>query len=161
VLRHHRNGTLHSHFNVHHIFESSDHTIAMVRTKRGGGFKKAGGFAKKRSSPDDDDVDDSAPRASKKSKGDEEDESLPVVPELKTDTEGNAYIGVSFGKLQRGGEDRLTAGQLNTSGKRRVTVQDYNKSTLITIREYYITDAGETKPGKKACVFYVLISFPA
>jgi hypothetical protein len=93
MLRHHHNGRLHSHSNAHRSFESSNHIIEMVRTKSGGGFKKAGGFAKKRYSPDDD---DSAPRASKKSKGDEEEDSLPVVPELKTDDEGNAYIGVSF-----------------------------------------------------------------
>ncbi|KAF1836397.1 PC4-domain-containing protein [Decorospora gaudefroyi] len=92
----------------------------------GGGSKKA--YTKKRSSPDDD---DSAPHANKKAKGDEEDESMSAVPELKTDDNGDAYIG------------------LNASGKRRVTVQDYNKGTLISIREYYVTDAGETKPGKK------------
>ncbi|RAR01457.1 PC4-like protein [Stemphylium lycopersici] len=93
---------------------------------RGGGIKKA--FTKKRSSPEDD---DNAPCATKKAKGDEEDDSLPVVPELKTDDNGDTYVG------------------LNTSGKRRVTVSDFNKSTLVSIREYYVTDAGETRPGKK------------
>ncbi|KAH6864838.1 transcriptional Coactivator p15-domain-containing protein [Alternaria rosae] len=103
-------------------------------TKRGGArggstYKKP--FTKKRSSPDADD--DSAPRANKKTKSgdDDDDESLPVVPELKTDDNGDAYVG------------------LNASGKRRVTVSDFNKSTLVSIREYYITDAGETRPGKK------------
>ncbi|KAI4688473.1 hypothetical protein J4E81_008070 [Alternaria sp. BMP 2799] len=102
-------------------------------TKRGGArggstYKKT--FTKKRSSPDADD--DSAPRASKKTKsGDDEEESVPVVPELKTDDNGDAYVG------------------LNASGKRRVTVSDFNKSTLVSIREYYVTDAGETRPGKK------------
>ncbi|KAI4611773.1 hypothetical protein J4E83_008024 [Alternaria metachromatica] len=102
-------------------------------TKRGGArggstYKKT--FTKKRSSPDVDD--DSAPRASKKTKsGDDDEESIPVVPELKTDDNGDAYVG------------------LNASGKRRVTVSDFNKSTLVSIREYYVTDAGETRPGKK------------
>lgn len=57
---------------------------------RGGGIKKA--FTKKRSSPEDD---DNAPCATKKAKGDEEDDSLPVVPELKTDDNGDTYVGVS------------------------------------------------------------------
>lgn len=57
---------------------------------RGGGFKK--GFTKKRSSPEDD---ANAPRATKKAKGDEEDDSLPVIPELKTDDNGDTYVGVS------------------------------------------------------------------
>ncbi|KAG9190355.1 hypothetical protein G6011_08443 [Alternaria panax] len=106
----------------------------MAGFKRGGArggstFKKS--FPKKRSSPDADD--DNAPRASKKTKAgdDNDDESVPVVPELKTDENGDAYVS------------------LNTSGKRRVTVSDFNKSTLVSIREYYVTDAGETRPGKK------------
>ncbi|KAI4931606.1 hypothetical protein J4E85_004200 [Alternaria conjuncta] len=105
------------------------------------GFTKCGGarggssykktFTKKRSSPDADD-DAAPPRASKKTKsGDDDDESVPVVPELKTDDNGDVYVG------------------LNASGKRRVTVSDFNKSTLVSIREYYVTDAGETRPGKK------------
>ncbi|XP_014556517.1 hypothetical protein COCVIDRAFT_26735 [Bipolaris victoriae FI3] len=101
----------------------------MTGFKRGGargGFKKS--FKNKRSSPDDD---DSAPRANKKAKGDEDDDSLPVVPELKTDDNGDAFVA------------------LNSSGKRRVTVSDFNKNTFVSIREYYVTDAGETKPGKK------------
>ncbi|EMD97366.1 hypothetical protein COCC4DRAFT_170549 [Bipolaris maydis ATCC 48331] len=101
----------------------------MAGFKRGGargGFKK--NFNNKRSSPDDD---DSAPRANKKVKGDEDDDSLPVVPELKTDDNGDAFVA------------------LNSSGKRRVTVSDFNKNTLVSIREYYVTDTGETKPGKK------------
>lgn len=68
-------------------------------TKRGGArggstYKKP--FTKKRSSPDADD--DSAPRANKKTKSgdDDDDESLPVVPELKTDDNGDAYVGVSM-----------------------------------------------------------------
>ena len=32
-----------------------------------------------------------------------------------------------------------------------MTVSDFNKSTLVSIREYYVTDSGETKPGKKVC----------
>ncbi|KAA8626660.1 PC4 domain containing protein [Pyrenophora tritici-repentis] len=93
---------------------------------RGGGFKK--GFAKKRSSPDED---DSAPRASKKAKGDEEDDSTLVIPKLETDDNGDVYVA------------------LNTSGKRRLTVSDFNKNTLVSIREYYSTDSGEMRPGKK------------
>lgn len=91
-----------------------------------GGFKKS--FNNKRSSPDDD---DSAPRANKKAKGDEDDDSLPIVPELKTDDNGDAFVA------------------LNSSGKRRATVSDFNKNTFVSIREYYVTDTGETKPGKK------------
>ncbi|USP75046.1 hypothetical protein yc1106_02320 [Curvularia clavata] len=102
---------------------------SMAGFKRGGargGFKK--GFTNKRSSPDED---DSAPRASKKVKGDEDDDSIPVVPELKTDDNGDPFVS------------------LNSSGKRRVTVSDFNKNTFVSIREYYVTDSGETKPGKK------------
>ncbi|CAI9637604.1 unnamed protein product [Alternaria burnsii] len=106
----------------------------MAGFKRGGArggnaFKKT--FPKKRSSPDADD--DNAARASKKTKAgdDNDDDSVPVVPELKTDDNGDAYVS------------------LNTSEKRRVTVSDFNKSTLVSIREYYVTDSGETKPGKK------------
>jgi hypothetical protein len=69
----------------------------MAGFKRGGArggstFKKS--FPKKRSSPDADD--DSAPRASKKTKAgdDNDDDSVPVVPELKTDDNGDTYIGV-------------------------------------------------------------------
>lgn len=101
----------------------------MAGFKRGGargGFKKS--FNNKRSSPDDD---DSAPRANKKAKGDEDDDSLPIVPELKTDDNGDAFVA------------------LNSSGKRRATVSDFNKNTFVSIREYYVTDTGETKPGKK------------
>jgi hypothetical protein len=74
----------------------------MASYKRGGArggstFKKP--FTKKRSAPDADaDADnEDAPRASKKSKAEAEndDESLPVVPELKTDDNGDAYISVS------------------------------------------------------------------
>ena len=32
-----------------------------------------------------------------------------------------------------------------------MTVSDFNKSTLVSIREYYVTDSGEMKPGKKVC----------
>jgi hypothetical protein len=74
-------------------------------TKRGGArggstYKKT--FTKKRSSPDAD-TDDNAPRASKKTKSgdDEDDEALPVVPELKTDDNGDAYIGVSTEKQRK------------------------------------------------------------
>ncbi|KAF5852718.1 hypothetical protein GGP41_008164 [Bipolaris sorokiniana] len=107
----------------------------MAGFKRGGargGFKKS--FNNKRSSPDDD---DSAPRANKKAKGDEDDDSLPIVPELKTDDNGDAFVA------------------LNSSGKRRATVSDFNKNTFVSIREYYVTDTGETKPGKKASFFLV------
>ena len=71
-------------------------TIFLIMTgfkrggSRGGGFKKS--FVKKRSSPDED---DSAPRASKKVKGDEDEDSASVVPELKTDDNGDVYVGVS------------------------------------------------------------------
>jgi len=71
-------------------------------TKRGGArggsnYKKT--FTKKRSSPDADD--DNAARASKKTKsGDDDEESVPVVPELKTDDNGDAYVGVSSHKMR-------------------------------------------------------------
>lgn len=45
--------------------------------------------------------------------------------------------------------DVVTGKQLNSSGKRRVTVSEFNKNTLVSIREYYFTDGSETKPGKK------------
>ncbi|KAJ4374951.1 hypothetical protein N0V83_002030 [Neocucurbitaria cava] len=97
---------------------------------RGGGgaaFKK--GYPKKRSSPDDE---DSVPRASKKSKGDEEEEEpATVVPKLDVDVDNNHFVA------------------LNASGKRRVTISDFNKNTLISIREYWVNDGGELKPGKK------------
>ena len=70
----------------------------MAGFKRGGArggstFKKT--FTKKRSSPDADD--DNAPRASKKTKAgdDNDDESIPVVPELKMDDNGDKYVSVS------------------------------------------------------------------
>jgi hypothetical protein len=73
----------------------------MASYKRGGArggstFKKP--FTKKRSAPDADADNENAPRASKKSKAEAEndDESLPVVPELKTDDNGDAYISVSL-----------------------------------------------------------------
>ncbi|KAF2631501.1 PC4-domain-containing protein [Macroventuria anomochaeta] len=98
-----------------------------IRGGGGGGFKK--GYAKKRSPGDDDD----APRASKKSKGDddEEEDAAPVVPKLKTDEDNNPFIA------------------LNHSGKRRVTVSDFKGMTLVSIREYWVNDGGELKPGKK------------
>ena len=71
----------------------------MAGYKRGGArggstFKRP--FTKKRSAPDADADNENAPRASKKSKAEaENDESLPVVPELKTDDNGDAYISVS------------------------------------------------------------------
>jgi len=72
----------------------------MAGFKRGGArggsnFKKT--FTKKRSSPDADADDDNAPRVSKKTKAgdDNDDDSVPLVPELKTDDNGDAYVGVS------------------------------------------------------------------
>ncbi|KAL6710461.1 hypothetical protein ACN47E_008509 [Coniothyrium glycines] len=96
-----------------------------------GGTFKYGIGAKKRSSPGEE---DGAPRTNKKAKADEEEEveeGANFVPELRFDDDGNQFVG------------------LNASGKRRVTVSDFNKSTLVSIREYYTTDAGELKPGKK------------
>lgn len=59
----------------------------------GGGTYKKGNF-KKRAASDDE---DSAPRASKKVKDEEEDEvSVPLVPEIKTNEDGDKYIGVSL-----------------------------------------------------------------
>ncbi|KAI8938217.1 hypothetical protein NX059_005878 [Plenodomus lindquistii] len=97
---------------------------------RGGGGASKKSFAKKRSSPDDD---DSAPRANKKSKGDDEEDDggQAVVPELAKDDNGDDYIG------------------LNASCKRRVTISEFKSNTLISIREYYTTDSGELRPGKK------------
>ncbi|KAF9696833.1 hypothetical protein EKO04_005602 [Ascochyta lentis] len=92
-----------------------------------GGFKK--GYTKKRSPEDDDD----APRASKKSKGDgdEEEDVAPLVPKLQIDDDKNPFVPI------------------NHSGKRRVTVSDFKGTTLISIREYWTNDGGELKPGKK------------
>lgn len=36
-----------------------------------------------------------------------------------------------------------------------MTVSDFNKNTFVSIREYYVTDAGETKPGKKVSLFLI------
>ncbi|KAH7081355.1 transcriptional Coactivator p15-domain-containing protein [Paraphoma chrysanthemicola] len=94
----------------------------------GGAYKK--GYAKKRAGSDDE---DSAPRTSKKSRGDEDEEadSTPVVPEIKTDEDGNKYC------------------PLKANGMRRVTVSDFKGQTFVNIREYYTTDGGDLKPGKK------------
>mgnify|MGYP003624085012 CR=1 FL=1 len=60
----------------------------------GGAFKK--GYSKKRAGSEEA-GEDSAPRASKRSKEDDDEaDSTPVVPELKTDEEGNKYCGVSI-----------------------------------------------------------------
>ncbi|KAJ4346612.1 uncharacterized protein N0V89_010543 [Didymosphaeria variabile] len=99
--------------------------------KRGrGGFRAAGSskntFSKKRSSPENDEP---AP-ASKKAKGDAEDE--PLVPQLDTDDDKNPFVA------------------LKANGTRRVTVSDFKGQTLVSIREYYKDkDSGEMKPGKK------------
>jgi hypothetical protein len=68
----------------------------------GGAYKKS--YAKKRAASDDE---EGAPQASKKTKGDsgEEEESTPFVPELKTDDDGQKYIGVS---MRRRGCERKT-----------------------------------------------------
>jgi hypothetical protein len=67
-------------------------TAAMTgRTKaKRGGFRSA--YSKKRSSPDEGDA---PPRASKKAKGDdEEDESATLVPKLQKDEQGDSYVAV-------------------------------------------------------------------
>jgi hypothetical protein len=71
----------------------------MAGTKRGG-FRGGGGGAykkgnfKKRAASDDE---DSAPRASKKAKDEEEDEDpTPFVPEIKTNKDGDKFVGVSI-----------------------------------------------------------------
>ncbi|OAL51832.1 PC4-domain-containing protein [Pyrenochaeta sp. DS3sAY3a] len=97
------------------------------------GFKRASGvakksFSKKRASPSDD---EDAPRANKKAKGNEDEESTPFVPTLQEDDEGDAFVG------------------LNAGGKRRVTISDFKKNTLVHIREYYTDDSGKLRPGKK------------
>jgi hypothetical protein len=60
---------------------------------RGGAYKKS--YAKKRAASDDE---EGAPQASKKAKGDssEDKDSTPFVPELKTDDDGQKYVGVSM-----------------------------------------------------------------
>ncbi|KAH3969271.1 hypothetical protein HBI80_032990 [Parastagonospora nodorum] len=98
---------------------------------RGGGSAYKKGFTKKRAAPDDD---ESAPRTGKKSKGDEEDEeddATPVVPELKTNDDGEKFVGLSAG------------------GKRRITIREFKNTLLLDVREYWTNDAGELKPGKK------------
>ncbi|KAJ4338474.1 hypothetical protein N0V95_008043 [Ascochyta clinopodiicola] len=92
-----------------------------------GGYKKS--YTKKRSPEDD----DNAPHASKKSKGDEDEEedAMPLVPMLQTDDDNNPFVAI------------------NHSGKRRVTINDFKDTTLISIREYWTNEGGELKPGKK------------
>jgi len=70
----------------------------MAGFKRGGSRGAAGsnfnkGTAKKRASPDDE---DSTPRASKRSRADEEEgEGQAIVPKLSKDEDGNHYVSVS------------------------------------------------------------------
>jgi hypothetical protein len=133
--------------------------LQMAGFKRGGarggsgsGFKKAS--AKKRAGSDDE---DSAPRASKKSKGDD-DESEPFVPELKTDDDNKPFVAVRMRHEVRL-QATLTGSKLNASGKRRITVNEFKGNSLIDIREFYVTDAGETKPGKKVKTSYVFEAY--
>ncbi|KAF1915970.1 transcriptional Coactivator p15-domain-containing protein [Ampelomyces quisqualis] len=108
----------------------------------GGGLKK--GFAKKRAGSDDEET---APRASKKTKADEEEDSTPFIPELKTDGDNQHYVGVSRQGRRR--ENKTDNVKLAANGKRRVTVREFKDNILIDIREYYNDDTGESKPGKK------------
>ncbi|KAF2124117.1 PC4-domain-containing protein [Dothidotthia symphoricarpi CBS 119687] len=105
----------------------------MAGFKRGGargGAPKKTFLSKKRVEPSDDE--DRPARASKKAKADDEDEEVgTLVPKLEKDEEGNQYVA------------------LNTSGKRRATVSEFKANVYVNIREYYVTDAGESKPGKK------------
>ncbi|KAF1979829.1 PC4-domain-containing protein [Bimuria novae-zelandiae CBS 107.79] len=95
-----------------------------------GGFRGAGSgkkaFTKKRPSPDED---DEAEPASKKAKGDAEEE--PLVPKLETDDENNPFVS------------------LKANGMRRVTITEFKGNTLVNIREYWTDDGGQVKPGKK------------
>jgi hypothetical protein len=124
----------------------------MAGFKRGGSRGGAGGaykksYAKKRAASDDE---EGAPQASKKTKGDsgEDEDSAPFAPELKTDDDGQKYIGVSMQRYDRT-EDWLTRKKLNASGKRRVIVREFKDNLLIDIREFWTNDGGELKPGKK------------
>ncbi|KZM22297.1 uncharacterized protein EKO05_0000174 [Ascochyta rabiei] len=107
----------------------------MAGGSKRGGFRGAGtggykrGYTKKRSPNDEDE----APRASKKSKGDEDEEedTAPLVPKLQIDDDNNPFVAI------------------NNSSKRRVTVSDFKGTTLISIREYWTNEGGELKPGKK------------
>jgi hypothetical protein len=72
----------------------------MAGFKRGGFRGGAGGaskksYAKKRAASDDE---EGASKASKKTKADdgEDEDSTPFVPELKTDDDGQKYVGVSM-----------------------------------------------------------------
>ncbi|KAL5120736.1 hypothetical protein ACEQ8H_001215 [Pleosporales sp. CAS-2024a] len=63
---------------------------------RGGGGASKKSFAKKRTASDDE---DGTPRAGKKTKGDDEDteDATPIVPELKTNEDGEKFIsGISL-----------------------------------------------------------------
>lgn len=116
---------------------------------RGGGFKKS--FSKKRSSPDDDDA---VPQVSKKARGGGNDEAAALVPELQTDDDNNPFVAVS-GAVSRVEwkavelVNWLTVGQLKANGTRRVTISDFKGKTLVSIREYYVDDGGDMRPGKK------------
>jgi len=39
--------------------------------------------------------------------------------------------------------------KLSSSGKRRVTVREFEEVPLVDIREFWTNDGGELKPGKK------------
>jgi hypothetical protein len=121
---------------------------------RGGGGAYKKGFTKKRAAPDDE---DSAPRAGKKTKGDDEDEedATSVVPELKTNEDGDRFVGVSLRHDERTYcfYHALTSSKLSAGGKRRITIREFKNSLLLDVREYWTNDAGELKPGKK--VWYI------
>ena len=77
---------------------TTPHVLAFASTHSMAGFKRGGargsfkkGFTNKRSSPDED---DNAPRASKKAKGDEDEDLILVIPELKTDDNGDSFVSV-------------------------------------------------------------------
>ncbi|KAH7118734.1 transcriptional Coactivator p15-domain-containing protein [Dendryphion nanum] len=97
-----------------------------------GGFSKSNNYAsKKRSSPDDD-GEEAAPRTKRvKATTADGDETEIVSPVLKEDGEGNPYVAIKSNDL------------------RRITVSDFNGSTLVSIREFWENDEGKILPGKK------------
>jgi hypothetical protein len=86
-----------------------------------------------------------------------------VVPEAAVEADSRRPVQRSVQaqttKTARRLQATLTGSKLNASGKRRITVNEFKGNSLIDIREFYVTDAGETKPGKKVKTSYVFEAY--